>query len=114
MRLVAVAQTPENLDGLLHAGLTHPYRLETTLQGGVLLHVLAVLIQRGGADGLQLTTGQHRLEDRGGVDRPFGGTRTTRRPTLQIGCVGDAAAQQFRRVSMIPTGRWSCFPRVRR
>jgi hypothetical protein len=50
--------------------------LETALEGGVLFHVLAVLVQGGGADGLQLAAGQHRLEDRGGVDRAFGGTGT--------------------------------------
>ncbi|MEU8841790.1 hypothetical protein AB0D97_22070, partial [Streptomyces roseus] len=29
----------------------------------------AVLVQRRGTDGLELTTGQHGLEDAGGVDR---------------------------------------------
>jgi len=37
--LVAVPQPLQNLGGLLHAGLTHLHRLETPLQGGVLLHV---------------------------------------------------------------------------
>ena len=47
-------------------------RLEAPLEGGVLLEVLAVLVERGGADRLQLTAGQHRLEDRGRVDRALG------------------------------------------
>ncbi len=47
-------------------------RLEPALEGGVLLEVLAVLVERGGADGLQLAAGQHRLEDAGGVDRALG------------------------------------------
>ena len=50
--------------------------LEAALEGGVLLEVLAVLVERGGADGLQLATGQHRLEDRRGVDGALGGTGT--------------------------------------
>ena len=57
-------------------GLLHLDRLEASLQGGVLLEVLAVFIQRGRPDGLQLATGQHRLQDRSGVDGPLGGTRT--------------------------------------
>ena len=51
-------------------------RLEAALERGVLLEVLAVLVERGGADGLQLAAGQHRLEDRGGVDGALGGTGT--------------------------------------
>ena len=57
-------------------------RLEPALQGGVLLDVLAVLVERGGADGLQLATGQHRLQDRRGVDRALGGTRADERVQL--------------------------------
>ena len=56
--------------------LAHLDRLEAALQRRVLLDVLAVLVERGGADGLQLTAGQHRLEDARGVDRALGGTRT--------------------------------------
>src|SRR5205814_9853914 len=43
--------------------------LEATLEGRVALEVLAVLVERGGADRLQLTARQRRLEDRGRVDR---------------------------------------------
>ena len=75
VRLVAVAQAPEDLDRLLDASARHLDRLEAALEGGVLLDVLAVLVQRGGADGLQLTAGQRRLEDAGRVDRAFGGAR---------------------------------------
>ena len=65
-----------------HGGLLDLDRLEAPLEGRVLLEVLAVLVERGGADGLQLAPGQHRLEDRGGVDRTFGGTRTDERVQL--------------------------------
>ncbi len=47
-------------------------RLEATLECSVLLEVLAVLVERGGTDGLELTTSQHRLEDAGGVDGTLG------------------------------------------
>ena len=57
-------------------------RLEAALEGGVLLEVLAVLVERGGADGLQLAAGQHRLEDRGGVDGALGGTGADERVQL--------------------------------
>ena len=51
------------------------HRLEAPLQGGVLLHVLAVLVQRGGADRAQLAAGEHGLEHVGGVHRALGGAR---------------------------------------
>ena len=47
-------------------------RLEPPLQRAVLLDVLAVLVEGGGADALDLAAGQRRLEDVGGVDRPLG------------------------------------------
>ena len=37
--------------------------------------MLAVLVQRGGADGVQLAAGQHRLEQVGGVHRALGRAR---------------------------------------
>src|SRR5215469_12365933 len=69
VRLVAVAQALEDLDGVRDRRLGHLDRLEPALQRGVLLEVLAVLVQRGRADGLQLAAGQHRLQYRRGVDR---------------------------------------------
>ena len=56
--------------------LVHLHRLEAALERGVLLEVLAVLIERGGTDRLELTAGEQRLEDAGRVDRALGGTRT--------------------------------------
>src|SRR6266487_240619 len=75
VRLVAITQTLEDLDRVGQRRLTHLDRLEPALESRVLLQVLAVFIQCGGADGLQLTAGQHRLEDRRGVDRALRGTR---------------------------------------
>ena len=62
--------------------LAHLDRLEAALQRRVLLDVLAVLVERGGADRLQLAAGQHRLEDARGVDRALRGTRTHQRVHL--------------------------------
>ena len=48
-------------DGVLHRGLVHLHRLEPPLQGGILLDILAVFVQGGGADAVQLAPGQHGL-----------------------------------------------------
>src|SRR6266545_2083040 len=73
--LVAVTQALQDLDRVRHGGLVDVDRLEAALQGRVLLEVLAVLLEGGGADRLQLTARQHRLEDRGRVDRALGRAR---------------------------------------
>ena len=82
VRLVAVAEALEDLDGVGDGGLVDLDGLEAALERGVLLEVLAVLVERGGADGLQLAAGQHRLEDRRGVDGALGGARTDERVQL--------------------------------
>src|SRR5690606_33584998 len=82
VRLVAVAQPLQDLDGVLQRRLTDLDRLEPALQRGVLLDVLAVLLERGRADGLELATGQHRLEDARRVDRALGRTRADERVQL--------------------------------
>ena len=73
MRLIAIAQALEDLNGVRDGGFANLDRLEPALQRRVLLDVLAVLIERGCADGLQLTASQLGLEDRRGVDRTLGG-----------------------------------------
>ena len=60
--LVPLFQPAQDGDGVLHRGFVHHHRLEPPLQGGVLLDVLAVLVQGGGADAVQLAPGQHGLE----------------------------------------------------
>ena len=52
-------------------GLLHFDRLEAAGQGGVLLHVLAVLVEGRRPDRHELSTAQERLQDRSGVDRPL-------------------------------------------
>ena len=75
VRLVAVAQALEDVDGQRHRRLVDLDRLEAPLEGGVLLEVLAVLVDGRGAHGLQLAARQHRLEDGGRVDGALGGAR---------------------------------------
>ena len=53
-------------------GLAHGDGLEPALQGRVLLDVLAVLVQGGGADDADLAAGQSGLEDVGGVHGALG------------------------------------------
>ena len=52
--------------------LVDDHRLEAPLERGVLLDVLAVLVQRGRADAVQLAAGEHRLEHVAGVHRALG------------------------------------------
>ncbi len=71
--LVAVAQALEDLDGLVDRRLVDADLLEAALERRVALEVLAVLVERGRADRLQLAARERRLEDRGRVDRALGG-----------------------------------------
>ena len=75
VRLVAVAQAAQDLDGVVHRRLLDPDLLEAPLERGVALEVLAVLVERRRADRLQLAAGQRRLQDRGRVDRALGRAR---------------------------------------
>ena len=54
----------------------HHDGLEAALEGGVLFDVLAVFVERGGANTVQLTAGQHRFEQVARVHGAFGFTRT--------------------------------------
>ena len=72
VHLVALLQAAQDGDGVLDGRLADHDRLEAPLQGRVLLDVLAVLVERGRADGAQLAAGQRRLEQVGGVDRALG------------------------------------------
>ena len=71
--LVALLQPAQDRDGVLDGGLTDEDLLEAALERGVLLDVLAVLVEGGGADHAELTSGEHRLDHVAGVDRALGG-----------------------------------------
>ena len=59
--------------GVLDGGLAHEHRLEAAGKRGVLLDVLAVLVERGGADGVQLAARQGGLQDVARVHGALGG-----------------------------------------
>ena len=69
--LVRLAHALEDLDRLFDARLLDEDGLEAALERGVALDVLAVVVERGRADALQLAAGQRGLEDVRRVDRAF-------------------------------------------
>ena len=73
VHLVALLQAAQDADGVLHRRLAHVDLLEATLQRGVLLDVLAVLVQRGRADKAQLTAGEQRLDHVARIHRRVAG-----------------------------------------
>ena len=72
VRLVLVAEAPNDLDGFGHAGRLDDHGLEPPLERAVLLDVLAVLVEGGGADGLDLAARERGLQHVGGVNGAFG------------------------------------------
>ena len=69
--LVTLAQTLQNLHRVLLVRLLDGDRLEPAGQGGVLLDVLAVLVERRRADALNLAAGEGGLQHVARVDRAF-------------------------------------------
>ena len=61
--LVALLETTQDGHRVLHGGLAHVHRLEAAGKRLVLLYVLAVLVERGRTDGMQLAAGQGGLQD---------------------------------------------------
>ena len=74
MFLILGLDAREYLDGILHGRFPHLHLLEAAFQGGILLNMLSVLIERGGADGLELPAGKGGLNDVGGIHGAFRGT----------------------------------------
>ena len=73
--LVGLLQAMQDLERVLRSGLADIDGLEATLEGRVLLDVLAVLVRRGGTDDLNLSTREGRLENGRRVDRALSRTR---------------------------------------
>ena len=69
---VALLQAAQDGDGVLDRGLVHQHLLEAALERGVLLDVLAVFVQRGRADAVQLAARQRGLEHVAGVHGALG------------------------------------------
>ena len=71
VHFVALLQSAQNRDGILHRRLIDQHRLEPSFQRGILLNMFPILIQRRRADQVQFATGQHGLEQIGGIHGPF-------------------------------------------
>ena len=69
---VALLEAAENCDRVGSRRLADEDRLESSLERGVLLDVLAVLVERRGPDRTQLAAREHRLQHVGGVDGALG------------------------------------------
>ena len=72
VHLVALAQPAQDVDRVLHAGLAGEDRLEAARERRVLLDVLAVFVERRGADAAQLAARERGLEHVARVHRAFG------------------------------------------
>src|SRR5690606_15417957 len=71
MHLVPILQTTQDANGIFDARLIDEHGLEAPFKRGVLLDVLAVLVERGRANRAQFPSRQHRLEHIAGIDRAF-------------------------------------------
>ena len=72
VRLVALLQPAQDRDRVGDGRLADHDRLEAPLEGGVLLDVLPILVERRRADAAELAAGEHRLQQVAGGDRSFG------------------------------------------
>ena len=72
MRLVLLLQAAQDRDRVGHRGLADEDRLKAALERGVLLDVLAVLVECRRADRAQLPASKHRLQQVGRVDGALG------------------------------------------
>ncbi len=75
VNFVAFLQTTQNRDRCLDGGLTHIHLLKTALECRVFLHVLAILIERRGADHAKFTSSEHRLDHVSCIHRTFSTAR---------------------------------------
>ena len=73
VRLVALAQAAQDGDRVFDGRFADHDRLEAPLERGVLFDVLAVFVERGRADRVQLAASEHRLQQIRGVHRAFRG-----------------------------------------
>ena len=73
VRLVPLLEPTQDRDRVGDGRLADEHRREAALERGVLLDVLAVLVERRRADAAQLAAREHRLQQVRGVDRAFGG-----------------------------------------
>ena len=72
VQLVLLLQAAQDRDRVLDRRLGDEDRLEAPGQRRVLLDVLAVFVERGRADAVQLAARQRRLQQVGGIHRALG------------------------------------------
>ena len=72
MDFIAFFQTAQNRNSRFYTGLTDQHFLESTLKRGILFHILAVFIERGRADAMQLAACERRLQHIARIDCAFG------------------------------------------
>ena len=82
VHFVALLEPTQDRDRVLDRRLAHVHLLEATLERGVLLDVLAELVEGGGPDEAQLAARQHGLDHVAGVDRALGAARADDRVQL--------------------------------
>ncbi len=71
MLLVFFLQAAQDRDRVLDRRLLDHDRLEAAGKSRILLDMLAVLVERGRADAVQLTARKRRLQQVGGIHRPI-------------------------------------------
>ena len=74
MNLVALLESAQDPDRVLHGRLLDENGLEPALEGRVLLDVLAELVEGGRPDQAEFSTSEHRLQHVRSVHRTFGST----------------------------------------
>src|SRR5678816_2880899 len=72
MDFIAFAQSTQDRDRVFDRWLIDKNWLKATFQGSIFFDVLAVFVQGGGANAMQLTAGKHRLQKIAGVHRALG------------------------------------------
>ena len=73
VELVFLLEAAQDRDRVLDRRLADEHRLEAPLQRRVLLDMLAIFVERGRADAVQLAAGERRLQQVRGVHRAFAG-----------------------------------------
>ncbi len=64
--------TAQNSDGVIGGWFVDVDLLETTLECSVFFNILLVLFEGGGANSVEFTASQHRLQHIGSIDSAFG------------------------------------------
>ena len=82
MHFVFFLQAAKDRDGVFDVGFADENDLEAALESRIFFDVLAIFVERGGADGAQLSASQRGLQHVGGVDGAFGGSGADQRVQL--------------------------------